>query len=118
MIPTTDTNQMNKEPAMYAVFHDLEPTKAEHWYSLSGQQSVSAMWSKQKYEAWRDIPSTYVHCLNDRVIPPDFQAQMVRNAKDIQPNAFDVEERLRCGHNPVLSNVGDLVAILKKAAGQ
>ena len=109
---------MDKEPALYAVFHDLDPAEAEHWYSLTTRQSVAAMWSKQKHEAWKDIPSTYVHCLNDRVIPPELQAQMVQNVKETQPKAFDVEVQLATGHNPVLSKINELVAVLKKAATQ
>lgn len=113
----TDTMHMNHDPAMYAVFHDLEPAEAEHWYSLTKRQSVAAMWSKQKYEAWKDVPSTYVHCLNDRVVPPELQVQMVKNAREVQPSAFDMEVQLDTGHNPVLSKIGELVAVVKKAAG-
>ncbi|KAI9655558.1 MAG: hypothetical protein M1821_005351 [Bathelium mastoideum] len=112
----TDTMCMNKEPAMYTCFHDLD--KGEHWFSLTKKQSVAALWSKQEYEAWKDIPSTYVYCTHDRVIPLEEQARMVKNVREVHPEAFDVEEYLETGHNPVLSKINELVIILKKAAVQ
>ncbi len=101
---------------MYALFHDLPTEEAEHWSSQLKPQSVKAIWSTQTYEAWKDIPSTYIVCEKDRVIQPEKQEEMIANARAVQPMAFDVVERLDCGHQPILSNVQEMVEIVKRAA--
>ncbi|KAI9691967.1 MAG: hypothetical protein M1820_009645 [Bogoriella megaspora] len=114
-----ETLVVSKEAAMYASFHDLTSEEGEKYYAMYKPQSVSAMWSKQvANEAWREIPSTYVYCTTDRIIPLEGQEQMVRNARELQPTAFDVEVTLETGHNPALSKVDELVEVVKKAAAQ
>lgn len=107
---------LKKEVAMLALFHDLPAAEAEHWVPLLKPQSIGATWSTQTYAAWKDIPSTYVKCENDRVVPIDLQESMIANAREVQ-SAFDVVEKLECGHEPFLSNIGNMVAIMKKATG-
>ena len=43
---------------------------------------------------------------------------MVKKAKEVQPKAFDVEVPMETGHNPVLSKIDELVAVLRQAAIQ
>ena len=74
------------------------------------------MWSSQSYAAWQDIPSTYVVCELDRVMPVERQEGMIKNAKEVQPKAFDIVETLQAGHEPILSKIGELVKIVEKAA--
>lgn len=74
------------------------------------------MWSSQTYAAWQDIPSTYVLCELDRVMPVQRQKGMINNARDVQPKAFDVVERLNTGHEPILTKIDDLVKIVENAA--
>lgn len=62
-----------------------------------------------------DIPSAYVMCTTDRIIPLQAQEEMVKNAQELQPKAFDVVERLESGHEPILSVTSQLAGVVKKA---
>lgn len=104
----------NKATAVEALFHEF-PSEAEHWFSLLKPTSIGAVSSNQTYEAWKDIPSTYVVCECDRIILSSSQKAMVASAKEVHPMAFDTVESLECGHEPIISNIGDLVRILGKA---
>ena len=107
-----------KDAALHAMFHDIPTSEGEHWASLLEPHSVGAMWSEQTYAAFRDIPSTYVVCEHDRVVPVEQQEGMIRNAKEVEPSAFDVVERLECGHEPVLSRIGEMVGVVERAVGK
>lgn len=107
---------VGKEAALYAFFHDIPVSEGEHWASLLEPHSVGAMWSNQTYAAFKDIPSTYVVCMLDRIVPVEQQEGMIKNAKEVQSTAFDVVERLQRGHEPNLSNIEELVGVMERAA--
>lgn len=102
--------------AAYMPFHDLPDEYAQHWSALFKPHSLGAMWSKQTYAAWKDIPSTYVMCDQDRVVSVEKQEEMIKNARELQPKAFDVVERLASGYESILSKVDEMVKIVEKAA--
>lgn len=104
-------------PAAKMLFHDLPETEAQHWSSLLLPHSLGAMWSKQSSAAWMTIPSTYVVCELDRVMSVERQEGMMEKAREVEPRAFDVVERLESGHEPVLSRVGELVGVVGRAVG-
>ena len=79
---------------------------------------MGALWSDQKYTAFKDIPSTYVMCLLDRVVPVGQQESIIEKAREVQSTAFDAVERLQSGHEPTLSQVEELVGVVKRAAGE
>ena len=54
--------------------------------------------------AWRDVPSTYVVCTDDRAVPPALQRQMARHAAHV------VE--WPTSHSPFLSQPERIVALL------
>ena len=101
--------------AVEGLFHDIPSSNGEHWASFLQTHSVGALWSKQTYAVWKDIPSTYVLCELDRIIPATEQETMIQRAKEIQPKAFGVVERLDCGHEPIYSKISELVGIVEKA---
>lgn len=55
-------------------------------------------------------------CTLDRVIPAAHQEEMIKNAKDVEPTAFDVVVKLESGNELIYSRVSDLVGILVGAA--
>ena len=107
---------VRKHVAPFVLFHDLPASEGEHWASLLEPHSVGALWSEQTYAAFKDIPSTYVVCVLDRVVSVERQERIIRNAKEVQSGAFDVVERLQSGHEPILSKVGELVGVMERAA--
>lgn len=97
------------------MFHELSDAESQHWSSLLKPSSLGAMWSNQTYAAWKDIPSTYVLCQNDRVMPVERQEGMIKKAKEVQPKAFDVVESLESGHEPIFNKIDELVKIVEMA---
>ena len=112
------TVRIGKDAALPAMFHDIPPSEGEHWASLLEPHSVGAMWSEQTYAAFKDIPSTYVVCELDRIVPVEQQEGMIENAREVEPSAFDVVERLQSGHEPVLSRVGEMGGVVERAVGK
>ncbi len=53
---------------------------------------------------WRDIPSTYIVCEQDKAIPPAAQEEMAKHATDIR--------RIDASHSPFLSRPAELAAML------
>lgn len=43
------------------------------------------------------------------------QEGMIKNAREVQPKAFDVVERLQSGHEPILSKINEMVEIVERA---
>ena len=109
------TMALNSEAALWSMFHELPAAEADHWFSLLKPHSIGALWSEQTYAAWKDIPSTYVVCELDRVIPSQLQETMIARAQAVQPRAFDVVERIQCGHEPIFHQVNHLVSTVQSA---
>ena len=106
---------ISSKAAAFVFFDELSEPEREHYSSLLKPHSIGAIWSAQSYGAWRDIPSTYVVCEKDKVIPSRRQEEMIRNARRVQPRAFDVVERLDTGHDPILTKIDGLVDVVKRA---
>ena len=79
---------------------------------------MGALWSDQTYAAFKDIPTTYVVCMLDRIVPVEQQEGMISRAKELQSSAFGVVERLESGHEPILSKVEEMVGVVERAAGR
>lgn len=59
---------------------------------------------------YASVPRSYIHCVNDRVIPPEFQVTM---SQQCAPN--DVFE-MNCAHSPFFAQPAKLAEILFKIA--
>ncbi len=53
-------------------------------------------------------------CGIDPIKPVAQQKDIVNIAKEVQPKAFYVVERLESGHEPIISNITELVGIVVK----
>lgn len=54
------------------------------------------------------VPATYIVCEDDRVIPPEYQAEMA--------NRVDAKRSLRCGHSPFFAAPVELADLLMRIA--
>ena len=100
-------------------FYDLPDDEASRWATEEVKpQSLGVFWSKTTYAAWRHIPTTYLICTNDRVVPLAAAEGMIAAARQIQLTAFDVVEKVESGHFPMLSKMEETVAVLRRAAGE
>ncbi|ROW14958.1 hypothetical protein VPNG_03303 [Cytospora leucostoma] len=52
--------------AVWGLYHDLEPEDQEEQRAGIRPHFLSALLGKATYEAWRDVPSTYVYTTEDR----------------------------------------------------
>jgi hypothetical protein len=71
------------------------------------------MYSKITYAGWRDIPSTYLYCLQDQAIPIEAQRGMVaESGVQFRTETFDAS------HSPFLSMPDKVAAAVRKAVGE
>ncbi|KAL3459034.1 Alpha/beta hydrolase fold-1 [Aspergillus heterothallicus] len=78
-------------------------------------QSYGAFVTRVTYEAWRDVPTTYVYCLRDNAIDIEVQRGLVEG---VAAGVDIATETLDAGHSPFYSVPGELVAVIRRAAGE
>ncbi|KAK3331858.1 Alpha/beta hydrolase fold-1 [Cercophora scortea] len=62
--------------------------------------------------AWKEIPVTYLYCSKDEVLPPDYQARMI---KDIRARGREVEVvTIETAHSPHLAATKEVVGAVDK----
>jgi len=101
------------EIAAELFYNDVDPETAKVMVEGLKSQSYGAFLSKVTYTAWRDIPSTYLICENDKCLPVELQEAMMKT-----PGALFEEERCRAGHSPFLSMPRFTADVIRRAAGE
>lgn len=91
-----------------SLYGDLDETAAEAATDRLVLHSVAAIATPVSCCAWRSIPSTYIVCTEDRIIPPEAQRRMAANAADTRT--------LSASHSPMLSRPDELAALLADIA--
>lgn len=110
--------RVEPEDAKKIFYNDLPSAEADEWTSKLLHQSLGVYSSTTTYAAWRDIPSTYVIGENDKTtFTPVVVEMMIKGAKELEPNAFDVVERCDGGHCLMISCPQWTANVLRKAAG-
>jgi hypothetical protein len=74
------------------------------------------MRAKTTAASWKEIPSSYLVCEEDRILPPTGQMAMVEGATAM--GAQIEVERMKTGHSPFLSNVAETVGWVRRVAGE
>ncbi|EEH09326.1 conserved hypothetical protein [Histoplasma capsulatum G186AR] len=115
MMPVNEAGMIvpDRETTRQVVYHGCDPNDVEEALDLLGAQPIAPMAAPVTYTAYREIPSTFILCENDRAVPPYIQEKMVAQAG----NAMEI---VRCqeGHVPYLSNPGLVVDCIRRAAGE
>lgn len=79
-------------------------------------QSLATFMTKTKSAAWKNIPTSYLICENDRPIPLALQESMIATAKK---QGGEIEtERLFVSHSPHLVMPEKVAGFLRRAAGE
>ena len=101
-----DGDVVNVEPSRIVEFfyHDCAPDVAAEAATRLRPMSVAAMGGVPRAVAWRDVPSTYVVCTDDRAIPVALQRSCAARIGEV------VE--LPTSHSPFLSRPDDLARLL------
>ncbi|KAL9003245.1 MAG: hypothetical protein Q9188_003885 [Gyalolechia gomerana] len=93
-------------------YNDLPPNAAFHWAARLKKHSRLAFASPLTYAAYRDFPSSYLMCTNDKAIPYLIQKRFVAMAR-IQ----DVTT-VTSGHSPMISQPKVVEGFIRKCAGE
>lgn len=98
------------EPALARelMFDDVPPETSGSMVAALGTHRSSVFGEAPAAIGWREHPSTYVVATEDRVLSPDLQRRMARDAGSV------VE--LRSGHFPLLSCAGELAHAIAATA--
>ena len=106
----TTGEKMHSRDPIPSLFNDLSPASAEkHAAALSWQPSTYVSGIHVNYGAWKDVPSVYLYCTQDQVIPLVMQRQ-------IAAMAGAETESCDAGHMVMLSQPERVVEFVVKAA--
>jgi pimeloyl-ACP methyl ester carboxylesterase len=86
-----------------ALYGDCAPADVERAVAHLGPQAYASLTAPAAHAAWREVPSTYVVCRDDRAIPASMQRQLATRAETVL--------EWPTSHSPFLSRP-DLVADL------
>jgi pimeloyl-ACP methyl ester carboxylesterase len=103
------TSTVARDIAAECFFHDCEPAATEAALDRLGRQPMVTLADEPLAVAWRERPSTYVVCTDDRAIPEALQRVMAKRSTNV------VE--WPTSHSPFLSapdRVADLLADLTR----
>jgi len=105
--------QIPGETAAKVVFSDLPTSEALLWQSRQSLQSAICYTAKAQYDAYRHIPTIYIVCTNDLVLPLDFQRGRVEFLKSVGAKELQVVE-METGHCPNVSAVEETASTIVK----
>jgi pimeloyl-ACP methyl ester carboxylesterase len=96
---------------MHFFYHDVPDQKAQRAIdNLGGFPIAHAMNSPSKV-AWREIPTAYIVCEDDRAITKEGQEQMINAVK---AQGVEVETTcLKASHSPFLSMPGETAKAIR-----
>ena len=101
---------MHSRDPIPSLFNDFPPAVVEkHAAALSWQPSTYISSIHVNYGAWKDVPSVYLYCTQDQVIPLEIQRQ-------IAAMAGSETESCDAGHMVTLSQPERVVEFVVKAA--
>jgi pimeloyl-ACP methyl ester carboxylesterase len=103
------TSTVSRAVAAECFFHDCDPATTDAALDRLGRQPMATLGDEPRAVAWRERPSTYVVCTDDRAVPAALQRLMAKRC------THTVE--LPTSHSPFLSapdRVADLLADLTR----
>lgn len=103
--PTRDGDVLLPDDDSRHLFYaDVPADEADRAVARLRPQSVRSCLEVVTRVAWKTIPSTYVVCEQDNVLPPAFQEQMASRATTVR--------RLLTGHSPFLSSPAEVAKLI------
>ncbi|KAK5061084.1 hypothetical protein LTR84_007626 [Exophiala bonariae] len=105
------------DPALSGTrMYDVWPEdRAVAWASAAPMQSALSFASPVTYTAFKDIPSSYIFCEQDKVVPPAMQEQYIETMKAVAGKAVDVH-KLDSNHVPNLTSPQAVAEVILKIA--
>ncbi|KAH6868194.1 Alpha/beta hydrolase fold-1 [Alternaria rosae] len=100
----------------YIFYSDLPLDEQAYWFSQIQPHSLASAYAKTTGAAWKNIPSSYLVCEEDKSMPVIAQDKMI---EVVRAEGAEVQvTRLACGHSPFLSRVQETVQWVRRVAGE
>jgi len=112
----SDGNVMDGGDPRKLFYHDVEQKEADEWIAKLRPHSLASFQTKTTSAAWKKIPSAYLICDDDQLLPPQAQEMMVANMKE-EGGAVETTH-IAGSHSPYLANPEAVVKFLRAAAGE
>ena len=106
--PEDGTMGVKPELTPEAFLHDCDEGAVEGALARLTRQPLTAFGQTPRAVAWREKPSTYVVCSEDRATPPERQREHAKRA--------DAVVEIPTGHHPMLSRPRVLAGVIQGAA--
>jgi hypothetical protein len=102
-----------KDPAIF--YGDLPESEQKEWFSKLQSHNLNTFYAKAPGASWKEIPTSYLVCEDDRAIPIQGQEGMIQNARD---KGAEIEvDKLKASHSPFLSMPNETADWIVKVAG-
>ncbi|MFE0626305.1 alpha/beta hydrolase [Streptomyces sp. NPDC058864] len=88
------------------LYNGVAPQLAESVAATLRKQSLASVTQPLTRAVWRDVPSSYIVCEQDRAIPAAFQYSMARQAGRVRS--------MDSGHSPFLSHPAELARLIRE----
>jgi pimeloyl-ACP methyl ester carboxylesterase len=98
-------------------FSDLPMDEALAWAAKMPHHSAITFGDELNYPTYKDIPSSYLFTMGDKVIPPELQRSMVDAANELRGSPI-TEYDIPSGHVPFINVPGAVVDVVRKVAGE
>ncbi len=85
------------------------------WAKASPRHSALSFASPLTYAAYKDIPSSYIFCEQDGILPPVVQEHYINNIKIATGKEVDIH-KLNTNHVPNLTATEDLAKVIVNIA--
>lgn len=96
-------------------YNDLDEGQVKKAVSELLPHSYRTFLSTCTYEAWRDVPSTYLYCLKDMALPLSVQKSMV---EETAKGCGIRTETVDASHSPFISKPEETALAIRRAAGE
>ncbi|RAL00748.1 alpha/beta hydrolase [Aspergillus ibericus CBS 121593] len=96
-------------------YNDMSEEDVRHAVSSLRPHSYRTYHSPCTYAAWKDVPSTYLYCVQDAAIPLAVQKMMVEELAAGYPVRTDL---IDASHSPFYSKPNEVALAIRRAAGE
>lgn len=92
------------------LFEGMPKEEADALMRTLSRANLDCMESKAQFEAWKDLPVTYVHTTADMTFPPHYQKRVLEKMEKAGVKAEVVE--MDTGHSPYVTKTDELVRVI------
>lgn len=111
----TNTTSICVDP-IHLFYADVEDERGREMAKLLVPRNAKAMADVVTFEAWSDVPVTYLRTEEDRVFSPEWQDRQIQAVREKGVRVG--VESLRSSHSPFLSVPGEVIAGVERVAEQ